>query len=119
MCCTAATPSVGDFIARSKPILRPSIDTAPASSGTRPGRWQRENDKVRVAAEGEARTKQERENVDVRIREMHAKAKEDYKARIDSIQTALSSVGSGLNALVTDKDKLMWTVGKTPQTKRQ
>jgi ATPase family AAA domain-containing protein 3A/B len=73
--------------------------------------WQRENDKVRVAAEGDARTKQERENVDVRIREMHAKAKEDYKARIDSIQTTFSSIGSGLNTLLTDKDKLMWTVG--------
>ena len=71
---------------------------------------------MRVAAEGDARTKQERENVDVRIREMHAKAKEDYKARIDSIQTTFSSIGAGLNALVTDKDKLLFTVGQTPST---
>jgi ATPase family AAA domain-containing protein 3A/B len=72
---------------------------------------QRQNDIARAGAEGEARTKQERENIDVRIREMKAKAQEDYRTRIDSITTTLNSVGGALNTLLSDPRKLMWTVG--------
>merc|ERR1719171_1415596 len=72
---------------------------------------QRQNEIARAHAEGEAKTKQERENIDIRIREMKAKAQEDYRTRIDSITTTLNSVGGAVNTLLSEPNKLLWTVG--------
>ncbi|EER12765.1 26S proteosome regulatory subunit, putative [Perkinsus marinus ATCC 50983] len=67
---------------------------------------QRDNDVARAQAEADGRIKQERENVDVHLRSMRAKAAEERKTKLDTINATLGSLGSGFRALLDDKTKM-------------
>jgi len=62
--------------------------------------------RARALAEGEARTQNEKENVDIHLRHSRAKAAEDRKTRLESIELIFSNVGEGLRSLVDDKDRM-------------
>lgn len=66
---------------------------------------------ARAQAEAKGRTEQERENVEVRLREMRAKASEDRKTHLDSIQAIFSGLGVGGKALLEDRTKMATLVG--------
>eukprot|EP00929_Paragymnodinium_shiwhaense_P114476 TRINITY_DN82884_c0_g1_i1.p1 TRINITY_DN82884_c0_g1~~TRINITY_DN82884_c0_g1_i1.p1 ORF type:complete len:564 (-),score=183.47 TRINITY_DN82884_c0_g1_i1:151-1842(-) len=55
------------------------------------------------AAKGEAL--QERENIEVRLRELRAQASEDRRTRLEKIDEVLSSIASGSKALLDDPAK--------------
>merc|ERR1712137_1020944 len=65
--------------------------------------------KAREEAQGKAR--QERENVDIRVREMRAHQAEIRRTRLESIQTVFSGLGSGGKALLEDRSKMTALVG--------
>ncbi|KAF4694777.1 ATPase, AAA [Perkinsus olseni] len=67
---------------------------------------QRDNDVARAQAEADGRIKQERENVDVHLRSMRAKAAEERKTKLDTINATLGSLGSGFRSLLDDKTKM-------------
>jgi len=62
-------------------------------------------------AEAEGRAKQERENVDIRLREMRAAEGESRRTRLESIDYFLNGLSGGFNALVDDKAKATTLVG--------
>jgi ATPase family AAA domain-containing protein 3A/B len=66
----------------------------------------KETEVARVKAEAEGRTAQERANVDVRIQEMRAKMTEKRQTRMETLNTTLSSLGSGFSSLMADKARL-------------
>merc|ERR1719265_18077 len=55
---------------------------------------------AKAQAEAQGRIQQEKENEVVRIREMRAKASEDRKTKLESIQAILGGIGSGSKALL-------------------
>ena len=59
-----------------------------------------------AAAEAKARTQQERENVDVRIREMRATKGEERISMMEHTNLIMTNLSSGLNSLLADKDKM-------------
>lgn len=67
---------------------------------------ERELVKMRIQEETKGRIQQERENVDVHLREMRARAAEDRKTRLDVIQSSLISIGGAFNAVLEDKTKM-------------
>ena len=67
---------------------------------------QREADASRAIAEAEGRIKQERENVDIHLRELRAKMAEERKTKLETISATMSSLGSGFNALLADKTRM-------------
>mmetsp|Transcript_30441 Transcript_30441/g.65554 ORF Transcript_30441/g.65554 Transcript_30441/m.65554 type:complete len:552 (-) Transcript_30441:113-1768(-) len=71
----------------------------------------RETAMARAKAECEGRAIQERENVEVRLREMRARAAEERKTRLEAIQTIFSGLGEGSRALLEDKTKMTTLVG--------
>jgi len=71
----------------------------------------RETAMARGRAEAQGRTEQERENVEVRLREMRAKAAEERKTRIESIQHIFSGLGEGSRTLLEDRSKMTTLVG--------
>jgi len=71
----------------------------------------RETQIARAQAEAQGRIEQERENVEVRLREMRAKMAEERKSRLESIQAIFSGLGAGSKTLLEDKSKLVALVG--------
>jgi ATPase family AAA domain-containing protein 3A/B len=57
------------------------------------------------------RARQERENVEIRLRELRAKASEERKTRLDSIEEIFSSVSAGMSALYEDRAKTTALIG--------
>ncbi|KAL4717468.1 hypothetical protein ACJJTC_000617 [Scirpophaga incertulas] len=72
----------------------------------------REKNKLKIIeAEAKARAKAERENRDITLEQIRLKAAENRTTILESIKTAGSVVGTGLNALVTDWDKTLAAAG--------
>jgi len=71
----------------------------------------RETQIARAQAEAAGRIEQERENVEVRLREMRAKMSEERKTRLEAIQAVFSGLGSGSKTLLEDRAKLASLVG--------
>jgi ATPase family AAA domain-containing protein 3A/B len=71
----------------------------------------RETQIARAQAEAKGRTEQERENVEVRLREMRARLSEERKTRLESIQEIFGGLGAGSKALLEDRTKLTALVG--------
>lgn len=65
----------------------------------------------KVSAEVEGKIKQERLNHDLHLDEARTKAKEYRETVLESIKLTTSTVGQGLMAFISDKDKLTATVG--------
>eukprot|EP00428_Durinskia_dybowskii_P014276 CAMPEP_0170212890 /NCGR_PEP_ID=MMETSP0116_2-20130129/6067_1 /TAXON_ID=400756 /ORGANISM="Durinskia baltica, Strain CSIRO CS-38" /LENGTH=551 /DNA_ID=CAMNT_0010463437 /DNA_START=114 /DNA_END=1769 /DNA_ORIENTATION=+ len=72
---------------------------------------ERQTAMARAKAESQGRIDQERENVEVRLREMRAQAAEERKTRLESIQLVFSGLGSGARALLEDRTKMATLVG--------
>jgi ATPase family AAA domain-containing protein 3A/B len=66
---------------------------------------------ARAKAESQGRIEQERENVEVRLREMRARKAEERKTRLESIQAVFSGLGSGSKTLLEDRAKMTAVVG--------
>jgi len=71
----------------------------------------RETQIARAQAEAAGRIEQERENVEVRLREMRAKMAEERKTRLEAIQAIFSGLGQGSKTLLEDRSKLAGLVG--------
>jgi len=71
----------------------------------------RETAIARAKAEAAGRIDQERENVEVRLREMRARKAEERKTQLESIQAIFSSLGSGSKTLLEDRTKMTALVG--------
>ncbi|KAM3968557.1 ATPase family AAA domain containing bor [Aphomia sociella] len=72
----------------------------------------REKNKMKtIEAEARARAKAERENRDITLEQIRLKAAENRTTILESIKTAGTVVGAGLNALVTDWDKTLAAAG--------
>lgn len=71
----------------------------------------RETAMARAKAESQGRIDQERENVEVRLREMRARMAEDRKTRLEAIQAIFGGLGSGARTLLEDRSKMITLVG--------
>lgn len=71
----------------------------------------RETQVAKAQAEAQGRMDQERENVEVRLREMRAKMAEERKTRMEAIQAIFSGLGEGSKTLLEDRSKLAGLVG--------
>jgi ATPase family AAA domain-containing protein 3A/B len=71
----------------------------------------RETQIARAEAEARGRIDQERENVEVRLREMRARMAEERKTRMEQIQAIFSGLGAGSKTLLEDRSKLAALVG--------
>lgn len=72
----------------------------------------REKNKMKlIEAEARAKAKAERENRDITIEQIRLKAAENRTTILESIKTAGTVIGAGLNALVTDWDKTLAAAG--------
>lgn len=74
-------------------------------------RLDRETAMARAKAESQGRIEQERENVEVRLREMRARMAEERKTRMESIQAVFSGLGQGAKTLLEDRSKVTTLVG--------
>lgn len=66
----------------------------------------RKNEQARIEAEMKARGQMERENIDLIKEQIRLKAQEKRETVLESIKTAGSVLGSGLQAFITDRDKV-------------
>lgn len=66
----------------------------------------RETAMVRAKAEAEGRIEEERQNVEVRLRQMRAQQAEERQTRLESIQAVMSGLGAGSKALLEDRSKM-------------
>ncbi|KAI8430910.1 hypothetical protein MSG28_001029 [Choristoneura fumiferana] len=72
----------------------------------------REKNKLKaIEAEAKARAKADRENRDITLEQIRLKAAENRTTILESIKTAGSVIGAGVNALVTDWDKTLAAAG--------
>merc|ERR1719454_1638649 len=71
----------------------------------------RETQIAKAQAEAEGRIDQEKENVEVRLREMRARMAEERKTRLEAIQAIFSGLGAGSKTLLEDRAKLAALVG--------
>ncbi|CAG4955260.1 unnamed protein product [Colias eurytheme] len=72
----------------------------------------REKNKLKaIEAEARARAKADRENRDINLEQIRLKATENRTTILESIQTAGSVIGAGVNALLTDWDKTLAAAG--------
>ncbi|XP_045510106.1 ATPase family AAA domain-containing protein 3A homolog [Colias croceus] len=72
----------------------------------------REKNKLKaIEAEARARAKADRENRDINLEQIRLKAMEKRTTILESIQTAGSVIGAGVNALLTDWDKTLAAAG--------
>ncbi|CDJ56737.1 ATPase, AAA family domain-containing protein, putative, partial [Eimeria maxima] len=65
----------------------------------------------RIREEAKAKIMQERENIDVHLRTLRAKAAEDRKTKLESLQMTFSSIGGAFSRLMADKTQLTTLVG--------
>lgn len=75
------------------------------------GKLDRETAMSRAKAESQGRAEQERENVEIRLREMRAKASEERKTRLETIQAVFSGLGTGTRTLLEDRAKMTTLIG--------
>jgi ATPase family AAA domain-containing protein 3A/B len=75
------------------------------------GKIDRETAVARAKAEAQGRTVQERENVEVRLREMRATRAEDRKTQLETVQAIFSGLGDGSRTLLEDRTKMTALVG--------
>mmetsp|Transcript_51567 Transcript_51567/g.122659 ORF Transcript_51567/g.122659 Transcript_51567/m.122659 type:complete len:555 (-) Transcript_51567:67-1731(-) len=71
----------------------------------------RETAVARAKAEAQGRIEQERENIEVRLREMRARMAEERKTRLEQISAIFTGLGSGSKALLEDQSKMVTLVG--------
>ncbi|CAK1554939.1 unnamed protein product [Leptosia nina] len=72
----------------------------------------REKNKLKaIEAEARARAKADRENRDITLEQIKLKAAENRTTILESIKTAGSVIGTGVNALITDWDKTLAAAG--------
>jgi hypothetical protein len=64
-----------------------------------------------IAAEAEGRQQQERANEDIAMRKLLAQADADRQQMREGIEVALAGIGSGLLDLITDRQRLITTLG--------
>ncbi|XP_066597233.1 ATPase family AAA domain-containing protein 3A homolog isoform X2 [Prorops nasuta] len=69
------------------------------------------NEMRRVEAELKAKAKIDRENQDLNLEQIRLKASENRKTTLESINTVGSILGSGVNALLADWDKILTAAG--------
>lgn len=62
-------------------------------------------------ADAAGQAQQERENIEIRLREMRAKSSEDRRTQLEGIEEVFSSLGSGLSALYEDRNKTTALLG--------
>jgi ATPase family AAA domain-containing protein 3A/B len=74
-------------------------------------RLDRETAIARAKAESTGRIEQERENVEVRLREMRARKAEERKTQLEAIQAIFTGLGQGSKALLEDRSKMTAVVG--------
>eukprot|EP00931_Biecheleriopsis_adriatica_P004388 TRINITY_DN106066_c0_g1_i1.p1 TRINITY_DN106066_c0_g1~~TRINITY_DN106066_c0_g1_i1.p1 ORF type:complete len:572 (+),score=183.56 TRINITY_DN106066_c0_g1_i1:57-1772(+) len=74
-------------------------------------RLDRETAIARAKAESQGRIEQERENIEVRLREMRARMSEERKTRLEQIQAIFSGLGAGSKSLLEDRSKMTVLVG--------
>mmetsp|Transcript_63286 Transcript_63286/g.112519 ORF Transcript_63286/g.112519 Transcript_63286/m.112519 type:complete len:570 (-) Transcript_63286:102-1811(-) len=74
-------------------------------------RLDREAAVARARAEAAGRIEQERENVEVRLREMRARMAEERKTRMEQIQAIFAGLGAGSKTLLEDRSKMTVLVG--------
>lgn len=70
-------------------------------------RLDRETAIARAKAEAQGRIEQERENVEVRLREMRARMSEERKTRLETISAIFSGFGQGSKSLLEDQSKMV------------
>jgi ATPase family AAA domain-containing protein 3A/B len=69
------------------------------------GRLDRDVSLEATKADMQGRAQQERENIDIRLREMRAKTSEERRTSLEAIEEVFSSLGSGMTALYEDRGK--------------
>lgn len=74
-------------------------------------RLDRETAIARAKAESQGRIEQERENIEVRLREMRARMAEERKTRLEAIQAVFAGLGQGSRNLLEDRAKMTALVG--------
>jgi len=74
-------------------------------------RLDREASIARAKAEAAGRIQQERENIEVRLREMRARMAEERKTRLEQIQAIFGGLGAGAQSLLEDRTKMTVLVG--------
>ncbi|PHJ25103.1 aaa family protein [Cystoisospora suis] len=72
---------------------------------------EREMMRERIQEETKGRIKQERENVDIHLRELRAKAAESRRTRMETLQAVFSGIGNAFNELMSDRTRLATLVG--------
>eukprot|EP00375_Theileria_parva_P000158 XP_762827.1 AAA family ATPase [Theileria parva strain Muguga] len=71
---------------------------------------ERENLVAKVREENMGKIKQERENFDIHLKMMKERSVEERKTKLESLNIIFSSLGSGLYSLLSDKQRLTYTV---------
>lgn len=66
---------------------------------------------AKAKAEAQGRIEQERENIEVRLKEMRARMAEERKTRLEAIQSVFAGLGQGSKALLEDRSKMTTLVG--------
>lgn len=66
---------------------------------------------AKAKAESQGRIDQERQNVEVRLREMRARMAEERKTRMEQVQAIMGGLGAGSKALLEDNAKMTALVG--------
>jgi len=66
---------------------------------------------ARTKAEAQGRMQQERENIEVRLREMRARMAEERKTRLEQIQAIFAGLGAGVQSVLEDRSKMTVLVG--------
>lgn len=61
--------------------------------------------RAKIQEETRGKIQQERENADIHLRELRARAAESRKTQLEVVNSALSSIGGAMNALLEDKRK--------------
>jgi len=69
-------------------------------------KFDRETAIMTAEAEAAGRTKQERENVDVRLRELRASKAEERQTKLESLNATFAGLGAGMKTLLEDKQKM-------------
>mmetsp|Transcript_7638 Transcript_7638/g.14885 ORF Transcript_7638/g.14885 Transcript_7638/m.14885 type:complete len:591 (+) Transcript_7638:166-1938(+) len=81
------------------------------ASAEHQARLDRELQKERIAQETQGRIQQEKENADVHIRQLRARAAEERKTKIEQIHATLGSIGSAFASTLEDTGRLTAVVG--------
>lgn len=61
---------------------------------------------IRAKAEAQGRIEEEKQNEEIKLRQLRAQAREDRTTRLESIQALFEGLGSGSKALLEDRNKM-------------